>query len=119
MERAIMKGSIRCVEGTLYEHRPADMDPDFEIARGRCPECEGKGCREVFIAEAEAKIGEKIKTHNEYPPIPDRNFDWCATTDNYDGEGSPIGWGRTEEAAIEDLVAVIEDQRGAGCLVLS
>ena len=69
------------------------------------------GRRELFIAEAEAKIGEKIKTNHEFPPIPDRRFDWCAVTDNYDGEGSPIGWGRTEEGAIEDLVAIIEDMR--------
>lgn len=106
-----MRGDIRCVEGTLYRHDPQHDDPDLEVARGPCPECEGKGCRELFIAEAEAKIGEKIKTSNIYPPIPDRRFDWCATTDNYDGEGSPIGYGRSEEDAIEDLVAEIENRR--------
>lgn len=108
-----MRGDTRCIDGTLYMHVPQNDDPDFEIAKGRCPECEGNGCRQLFIAEAEAKIGEKIRTHNEYPPIPLRQFDWCATTDNYDGEGSPIGWGRTEEGAIEDLVAEIEDRRAA------
>jgi len=36
------------------------------------------------------------------PPIPVRDFDWSATRDGYD-EGDPIGWGRTEAAAIDDL----------------
>lgn len=107
-----MRGDIRCIDGTSYKHLPQNDDPDFEVAVGRCPECEGKGCRQVMIAEAEAKIGEKIITHHEYPPIPDRQFDWSAVTDNYDGEGSPIGWGRCESDAVEDLVAVIEDRRG-------
>lgn len=106
-----MRGDIRCVEGRSYRHDPQHDDPELETDIGRCPECEGKGCRELFIADAEAKIGEKIKTHFEYPPIPVRDHDWCAVTDNYDGEGSPIGWGRTEEAAIEDLIAEIEDRR--------
>jgi hypothetical protein len=36
------------------------------------------------------------------PPIPVRDFDWSATHEGYD-EGDPIGWGRTEAAAIADL----------------
>ena len=50
----------------------------------------------------------KIKTNFEYPPIPIRDFDWSAIDDDtYDGaEDShcPIGWGRTEEEAIADLM---------------
>ena len=50
----------------------------------------------------------KIKTNYEYPPIPIRDFDWSAVDDDtYDGaEDShcPIGWGRTEEEAIADLM---------------
>jgi len=48
-----------------------------------------------------------------YPPIPIREFDWCAVTDNYDGaEDShcPIGYGRTEEEAIADLLEQIEER---------
>jgi hypothetical protein len=55
---------------------------------------------------------ERIITHFEYPPIPVRNMDWSAVTDNYDGAPdahSPIGRGETEEAAIEDLKAQLED----------
>lgn len=55
----------------------------------------------------------KIKTEYVYPPIPLRAFDWCAYDDNtYDGPGSPIGWGPTEEAAIADLLegVVIENE---------
>jgi len=37
------------------------------------------------------------------PPIPVRDFDWSATHDGYD-EGDPIGWGRTEAQAIDNLI---------------
>jgi hypothetical protein len=43
----------------------------------------------------------KIVTHCIFPPIPDRQFDWCAYYDNDDGH--PCGYGRTEEEAIADL----------------
>lgn len=43
-----------------------------------------------------------VNTVFEYPPIPDRNFDWSATFDGYD-EGDFIGRGRTEMAAVLDL----------------
>jgi hypothetical protein len=58
----------------------------------------------------------KIKTNFEYPPIPIRDFDWSAIDDDtYDGaEDShcPIGWGRTEEEAIADLMQqILENER--------
>lgn len=48
----------------------------------------------------------KIKTIYDPPPIPFRNFDWCAYDDEtYSGEeGEPIGFGETEEDAIDDLL---------------
>jgi hypothetical protein len=46
-----------------------------------------------------------IKTSFDYPPIPIRNFDWSAWDDDaYDGPGSPLGRGPTEDAAIADLL---------------
>lgn len=55
-----------------------------------------------------AKI--KIRTENVYPPIPIRDFDWSAVDDNtYDGEGCPIGWGGTEQAAINDLIEQLSE----------
>jgi hypothetical protein len=46
-----------------------------------------------------------VRTEFVYPPIPDRRFDWSAVDDDtYDGPGSPIGTGPTEEAAIADLM---------------
>ncbi len=45
----------------------------------------------------------KINTSRIDPPIPTRAFDWCATYDNYDGPGSPIGHGATEQEAIDNL----------------
>lgn len=45
----------------------------------------------------------KINTHHEFPPIPIRQFDWCATFDGYE-PGEPIGWGATEAEAIADLL---------------
>lgn len=44
----------------------------------------------------------KIRTSHDYPPIPIRDFDWSAVTDDYE-PGHPIGRGPTEQAAIDDL----------------
>lgn len=56
-----------------------------------------------------AKI--KIRTENVYPPIPIRDYDWSAVDDNtYDGEDCPIGWGRTEQAAINDLIDQLSER---------
>lgn len=45
------------------------------------------------------------------PPIPWRNFDWCAIDSNtYDGQGSPIGFGRTPIDAINELFDEIEEK---------
>ncbi len=47
----------------------------------------------------------KIVTHFVYPPIPIRDFDWSAVDDDtYDGPGCAIGSGRTELAAMLDLI---------------
>jgi hypothetical protein len=55
----------------------------------------------------------KIRTSFDYPPIPDRRFDWSAVDDDtYDGaEDShcPIGHGATEQEAIADLLDQLED----------
>jgi hypothetical protein len=49
----------------------------------------------------------KISTDFIYPPIPDRRFDWCAVdSDTYEA-GCPIGYGRTEQEAINDLIEQI------------
>ena len=55
----------------------------------------------------------KIRTEFVCPPIPIRNFDWSAVDDDtYDGAPDahcPIGWGATEQAAIDDLLAQLEE----------
>ena len=58
----------------------------------------------------------KIKTSFDYPPIPNRNFDWSAwDEDTYDGaeDSHPsarvIGRGPTESAAINDLLEQLEE----------
>jgi len=50
----------------------------------------------------------RIITRNEYPPIPNRRWDWSAVTDDYE-PGQPIGWGLTEQEAIADLLDQIEN----------
>jgi len=51
-----------------------------------------------------------IKTHYEPPPIPVRNCDWTAIDDDtYDGPGCPVGWGATEQEAIDDLIEKLDD----------
>lgn len=53
--------------------------------------------------------GLKVVTSNIFPPIPDRQFDWCAYFDGQ--EDGWIGYGPTEADAIEDLMIVSEDSR--------
>lgn len=51
----------------------------------------------------------KINTSYLFPPIPMREFDWCATRDGYD-EGGLQGFGKTEQEAIEDLLTQEQEQ---------
>lgn len=59
----------------------------------------------------------KIVTSHIYPPIPIRQFDWCAVTDNYDADCDqdgffsthPVGYGATEAEAIADLRAQLDE----------
>ena len=46
---------------------------------------------------------DKIITSYDYPPIPTRDYDWSAIREGYD-EGDLIGYGKTEQDAINDLV---------------
>lgn len=57
----------------------------------------------------------KIITHFDPKPIPDRQFDWYAVDENYDGaEDSStrheIGYGRTEAEAIADLRRLLDEK---------
>lgn len=49
----------------------------------------------------------KIRTYYELPPIPLRDFDWAAFSEDYE-PGWPVGRGRTEQEAIEDLNEQLE-----------
>lgn len=114
MKHPIFDWNVRCIDGRLFRHVPQHDDPDFEIDAGRCDECEGAGCDRLHRQAAEKIAGDKIVTTNIFPPIPDRRFDWCAYRDNDEpnDNGSMLqGYGRTEQEAIDDLVAVIEDAR--------
>ena len=50
-----------------------------------------------------------IRTTFEFPPIPCRDEDWSAVDDSTYEPGQPIGRGRTELAAVKDLIAQLED----------
>jgi hypothetical protein len=50
----------------------------------------------------------KIITNYAYPPIPIRQFDWSAITDNYEA-GSPIGYGETKDQAVADLLDQLDE----------
>jgi hypothetical protein len=53
----------------------------------------------------------RIRTDFIYPPIPDRRFDWCAVDDStFDGPGCPVGYGATEQEAIDDLMQQVDDE---------
>lgn len=36
----------RCEDGRLMRHDPQPDDPNLETDRGKCPDCDGKGCKE-------------------------------------------------------------------------
>jgi hypothetical protein len=52
----------------------------------------------------------RIVTNYEYPPIPDRRFDWSAIDDNtYDGaddSNCPIGRGATENLGVDLKISI-------------
>jgi len=50
----------------------------------------------------------KIVTNCIFPPIPPRNFDWCAYREGRE-EGGPYGYGKTEAEAIADLLIMEAD----------
>ena len=54
-----------------------------------------------------------IVTEFTNPPIPIRSggFDWSATLDNYEAD-DPIGRGRTELDAIQNLIETLIDNGG-------
>jgi len=106
--------STRCIDGRTMRHDPQPDDPGLETDIGRCDECDGVGCDQRHRALAEEIAGGKIVTHYWPPPIPPCEFDWCAWRDNDepDDDGHMLqGWGRTEQAAIDDLISLIEDSR--------
>ena len=45
----------------------------------------------------------EIETRHIYPPIPARQYDWEAIREGWD-IGEPIGYGATEQEAINDLL---------------
>lgn len=51
----------------------------------------------------------KIVTSNPCPPIPWRNFDWCAYRDGTEEEGR-YGYGATEAEAVRDLIESEDDE---------
>jgi hypothetical protein len=56
----------------------------------------------------------RIITEHVYPPIPDRSMDWSAIREGYCGCGecNPlIGRGRTEDAAVADLLEQEEEAK--------
>ena len=65
-----------------------DLNFDSDL-KELCPRCENTEIKVVF----------------EYPPIPIRSFDYRATFEDDDPELQRDGWGRTKEAAINDLIA--------------
>lgn len=54
-------------------------------------------------------IDDRITVVYDPPPIPPRQFDYCATLANYSGEpGDPRGYGATRHAATLDLLMQID-----------
>jgi hypothetical protein len=106
--------NVRCIDGRLFRHVPQHDDPDFEIDAGCCEDCKGAGCDRLHREAAEASVGDKIRTNYFRVPGPAPEFDWSASRDNdepNDNGQMTIGYGRTEQDAIDDLVSLFEDER--------
>jgi hypothetical protein len=54
-------------------------------------------------------MSRRIITEHVYPPIPIREFDWCATFADYE-PGAPQGYGATKQAAIDDLMSQADEE---------
>ena len=77
---------------------------------GPCPCCKGgDDWQAVFPPIDRRQPAPKIITKFDYPPIPDRRFDWSAVTEDYD-LGSPIGHGATKKEAEADLLEQLEER---------
>lgn len=50
-----------------------------------------------------------IRTSYIYPPIPSRNFDWCAWIDGHEESGQ-VGYGPTEAAAVMNLKEQLDEE---------
>lgn len=65
--------------------------------------------------------GSKVVTTNTFPPIPDRQFDWCAHFEGdepNDNGGMMQGFGATEQEAIDDLLRLLEESAEANETVI-
>jgi hypothetical protein len=71
--------------------------------------------KEMMMADATANIfpDVDIATYYDPPPIPQRNFDWAAVdTSTYGGDPEdPVGFGKTKEEAIQDLLEQIAERQ--------
>ena len=58
-----------------------------------------------------------IVTQHICPPIPLRSHDWCAYDEllfDPENDFAPIGWGKTEQEAVADLLRQIEEANDDG-----
>ena len=87
--------------------------PIFRGKPSTCGDCNGtdQACRCCqYGTDADGNALPRPEVTFVYPPIPVRHFDYCATRPGYD-EGSPIGYGSTETAAILDLISAENEAR--------
>jgi hypothetical protein len=65
--------------------------------------------RTALEALTEGEASPRIVTSHVYPPIPCRDFDWCAWDDRFGADCSAYGWGATEADAISDFRAMLAE----------
>ena len=68
----------------------------------------GKELTEALRASVEID-GRTVRTSYWIKPVPTNAFDWEAALDGYE-PGDTVGYGPTEQAAIEDLREQIEER---------
>ncbi len=66
-----------------------------------------RNIRQLHVTNESGEHVYDLKTSFAYPPIPVRCMDWQAWLDGCE-ENGPYGTGSTEEAAVADLMEVIQ-----------
>ena len=102
MLRGLKGRDVYLIFYNASDDRVTEVTP--EMVAGRIEDyLAGRPIRLMVEGDRSEPKYDTIVTQYVYPPIPDRSHDWSATRTSYE-PGDNIGFGRTEQDAIDDLL---------------